>query len=167
MPDYYIFSKATRFMTIEDIEIAGGQFKISFESLDGAIKTAFGPDFKYDLSNINAKVNTNFVLDDNLLVFDIKYDKSTNSYVGTYSTYTNSDILVNKKLLSATKDKYVNLTIGYIFYKHDTNYKICNNSSCDKIDKEVNSLDDIDYSDKIVVSLSKESDEVYYYNHSK
>lgn len=167
LPDYYIFSKATRFMTTEDIEMAGGQFKISYDSLDSAIKTAFGPDIKYNLSNINASIKTNFELDDNYLVFNVKYDKNTNSYIGTYTIYKDNGILVSKKLLSATKNNYVNLTIGYVFYKHDTNYKICNNSTCDKIDKEVDSLDNIDYSDKIVVSLNKASDDVYYYHHNK
>ena len=170
LPSEYIFSKATRFMTLEDVELndVTKQFSITQECLDSAIKTAFGPDFKAELKNIDASVKTDFELNEHKLLFKIKYDSSTNSYVGTYSEITTNDnILVTKKLLAATKSKTVNLRIGYYFYKFDTNYKICNDSKCDSIVEEVNSLDDLKYDKYITVSLKKASDEVYYYDSNK
>ena len=167
LPSDYIFSKATRFMTLEDMEIGKGQFRITYESLDSAIKTAFGPDIKYDLTKINSSIVTDFESNDHKLVFNVKYDANSKMYVGTYSlSNAVNNVQVGKKLLSATKTKTVNLKIGYVFYKHDTNYKICDNYKCEKIVSEIDNIEDYDYDDgdKITVSLRKASDEVYYYD---
>ena len=170
LPSEYIFSKASRFMTLEDVELneTSKQFVITNECLDSAIKTAFGPDFKYDLSQLNSSVKTEFELNEHKLLFNVKYDSATKNYIGTYSEIlTTDDILVTKKLLAATKNDTVNLRVGYYFYKYDTNYKICNNEKCEEIVEEVDSLDDLKYDKYITISLKKASDEVYYYYSNK
>ena len=164
LPDNYIIRKATSFMTIEDVAFSNNQIAISYESLDSAIKTAFGPDIKYDLTDFNGTVDTYLELDDYKLQFTMYYDKTTNSFVGTYQKVEHeNDINVKRKLVQATKTDTVNLKIGYLFYKQGVNYQICSNSTCDKIIKEVSSLDDIEYDNYLVISLNKSSDEVYYY----
>ncbi len=166
LPATYIFSKATRFMTIEDVEFTTNkQFKISYESLDSAIKTAFGPDIKYDLSKLNDTIKTNLELNDHKLLFKVKYDSVSNSYIGTYEEVTSpTPVLINHKLVMATKNDTVNLKVGYVFYKSGDKYQICDDYNCQKIVKEVDSLDNYDYEQFITVSLKKASDEVYYYN---
>lgn len=166
LPDTYIFSKATRFMTIEDVAFTNNkQFKISYESLDGAIKTAFGPDIKYDLSKLNAEIKTYFELNDHKLLFNVKYDSTSNSYIGTYTEIIIPDsVLVHHELIMATKNDTVNLKVGYIFYKQGDRYQICDDYTCQKIIKEVDNLDNYEYDKFITVSLKKASDEVYYYN---
>lgn len=166
LPSTFIFTKATKFMTIEDVELDDkGQFKISYESLDGAIKTAFGPDFKYDLSNINDVVKTNFEIDDNNLLFDVRYDSNNKVYTGTYKQLVNNqEIKTKHELVQATKNSTVNLKIGYVIYKVSDKIQICSNSTCDKIEKEIDSLDNYEYDKFITVSLKKASDEVYYYD---
>lgn len=166
LPDTYIFSKATRFMTIEDVELtANKQVKISYEALDSAIKTAFGPDIKYDLSKLNGQIKTNFELNDHQLIFNIRYDSVSKSYIGTYEeVITPSSVLVNHKLTMATKNDTVNLKVGYVFYKQTDKYQICDDYECKKIIKEVDNLDNYEYDKFIKVSLKKASDEVYYYN---
>lgn len=166
LPDTYIFSKATRFMTIEDVALTNNnQFKISYESLDSAIKTAFGPDIKYDLSKLNSEIKTDFELNDHKLLFNVKYDNVSNSYIGTYTEIVTSDsVLVHHELIMATKNDTVNLKVGYLFYKQGDKYEICDDYTCQKIVKEVDNLDNYEYDKFITVSLKKASDEVYYYS---
>lgn len=168
LPSDYIFSKATKFMTIEDIEfLDNNNFIISYESLDGAIKTAFGPDIKYDLSNINTQVKTYIETEEEYkLVLDVKYNSKTKEYYGTYTTTGKKDeVIIKKELVEASKDDYVNLKVGYIFYKYsDNKYKICNDINCSRVLKEVSTIDDYtDYDSYVTISLKKASDEVYYY----
>ena len=165
LPSEYIFSKASRFLTLEDIYLKKGQFYISYDALDGAIKTAFGPDMKYDISNINSNITTGIDINDRKLILNVKYNSKSKKYYGTYKFGTNkAQILVSKKLLSATKSDTVNLEVGYVFYKYDTNYKICNDKTCSKIIEEIDNIDDYDYNKKTVtISLKKASDDVYYY----
>lgn len=165
LPDDFIFSKALKFLTPEDVYMKKGQFSISYSAINSGVKTAFGPDFKYDISKINSSVLTNFEVNDNKVVFNVKYNPSTKMYYGTYTVSKNNDIQVSKKLVSATKTDTVNLEIGYVFYKYDTNYKICNDKKCTKIIKELENIDDYDYNNKtITVSLKKASDDTYYYD---
>ena len=170
LPIDYIFAKATYFMSIEDIEIDEEKktFKITSDYVDKYVKNAFGPDSKYDLTSINALVKTYFELNDHRLLFNVKYDANTHSYVGVYSEITDENqVLVSKKLLDSTDGDKVTLKIGYIFYKYDTNYKICNNDKCDSIVKEVDSLDNIEYDKYVTVTLTKASDDIYYFESSK
>ena len=166
----YIFTKATSNMTIEDFTLENKVVHLSYDSLDGGIKVAFGPDFKYDLSGINEKVNTYFEIDDKEVDFNIKYDNSKEEYTGNYvNKNLKNKILVKRKLSQATKNRSdeLNLTIDYTLYKFDNNYKICSDYSCEKIVKEVENIDDIEYMNSTTVVLDKASDELYYYNKNK
>lgn len=169
LPVNYIFSKATRFMTIEDVEISGSKFIVTEEAMDYAIKTAFGPDFKYDLKNIDGIVNTNFELNDNKLEFTVKYDSNNKVYTGTYKEFKSvNNVLVYTKLIDATKDKTVNLKIGYAFYRESNGkIEVCNNSVCGIVKDTVNSKENIKLENEITVSLKKASDEAYYYYSNK
>lgn len=168
LPNSYIFSKAVKKLTIEDIIFNKGQFIISYNALDNGIKMAFGPDMKYDLSTINDNVLTEFDLNDNNVVFNVRYNSSKKQYYGSYTLSKKSNIQVSKKLVSATKTDTVNLEVGYVFYKYDTNYKICNDKTCSKIIKEIDNIDDYDYSKKtFTISLKKASDDIYYYESNK
>lgn len=168
LPADYIVSKASKYLSPEDIEFNNKQFVLSYESLDGAVKTAFGPDIKYNLEDINTNVNTYLQEDGKDLKLQMAYDKNNKNYIGTYSKINKKDnILIKKELVSATKTDTVNLRIDYFFYKKDKKYQICNNAKCDKIIKEVKDLDDYDYQDFAIVSFLKASDEVYYYNSNK
>ena len=166
LPIDFIFEKATNFMTLEDIELnSKNEFKISYESLDSAIKTAFGPDIKYDLSNINGKIKTNFEINDNKLIFDVKYDKENKYYYGTYEIIKKEvEVYVKKELVLATKTNTVNLRIAYVIYKNSDKIQICSDYKCDKIEKEIDNFDDYKYDRYVTVSLKKASDDVYYYN---
>lgn len=168
LPAKQIFRKATKTMTLEEVELNKGNFKISYEALDSAITTIYGPDFKYDLSDINGEVETYFEYEGSYLLFNVKYDKENKSYVGTYSKIEKkSDINVKRELVQAYKDKNINLKIGYVIYKQSDKYQICSDSTCSKIEKEVDSLDDYKYDKYIKVSLAKASDEVYYFSSSE
>lgn len=166
LPDTYIVSKASRFMTIEDIELLNNnRFVISSNSLDNFIKTAFGPDIKYDLKDIKGKVESNLELNENKLLLDMTYDKINNNYVGYYKEikYEN-EVLVKKELVQATKTDTVNLKINYVFYKKNNNkYDICKDAECNKILESIDNIDDYQLKDSMIVSFSKASDEVYYY----
>lgn len=166
LPTNFIFRKATDFMTIEDIEMnSKNEFKISYESLDSAIKTAFGPDIKYDLSDINSSIKTNFELNDNKLLFNVKYDKNTNMYIGTYKIIKDEkEINVKKELVQATKTNTVNLKIAYVVYMNGDKIQICDDINCDKIEKEINNFDNYKYDKYVTISLKKASDDVYYYD---
>lgn len=166
LPSDFIFKKATDFMTIEDVELnSKNEFKILYESLDGAIKTAFGPDIKYDLSDINSSIKTNFELNDNKLLFDVKYDKDNKYYYGTYTIIKDEkEINVKKELVQATKTNTVNLKIAYVIYKNSDKIQICSDYKCDKIENEIDNFDDYKYDRYVTVSLKKASDDVYYYN---
>lgn len=159
----YIFTKATSSMTIEDIELGDNTFKISYDSLDSAIKTTFGPDFKYDLSSIKGEFDTYFEIDDKIMVFNIRYDKANEEYIGNYTLRDKDTILVKKELVQAYKNRNLKLKVGYVFYKLDGNYKICDDSKCEKIVKEVDDIEKYDYKDFVTISLRKSSDEAYYY----
>lgn len=164
LPSDYIFKRATRTMTIEDVEINKNNFIITYDSLDAAIKTSFGPDFNYDIKDINSVVKSDLEINDKKVIFNIKYDSNSNNYVGTYTLDNNIDeVKVYKKLVEATKDDYVNLKIGYVFYKENDSINICNDYNCTSIVKTIDSLDDYNFENYITVSLKKASDEVYYY----
>ena len=168
LPVNYIFKRATMSMTIEDIEFKNNTFKITYESLDSAIKMVYGPDFKYDLSKIDDSIESYIMIDDQYLVFNVKYDSKEDAYVGTFTkTSKNEDIKVKRELVQAYKDKNLNLKINYVIYKENGKYQICSDSKCSKIEKEVDNLDDYKSKKNITVSLKKASDEVYYYNSSK
>lgn len=168
LPVTHVFKKATKVMTSDEIELNNGKFKISKVALDGAIETVYGPDFKYDLTNINGKVDTYFILDEQYLSFDVKYDKATDCFIGTYSKIDNdSDINVKRELVQAYKDKKINLKIGYVIYKQTDKYQICSDSTCSNIIKEVDTLDNYKYDSYVKVSLAKASDEVYYFSSSE
>lgn len=165
LPNTYIFGRATRYMTTEDIEFGNQkQIKVSKESLDAAIKTSFGPDFTYDLSTLNGTIQTSFILNEKKLSFNVKYDSTSDSYIGIYSENNSNEILVHKELIGATKTDTVNLKVGYAFYKKGTKYQICNDSKCTKIVKELDSLDNFEFENELIVSYKKASDEVYYYH---
>lgn len=165
LPSYYIFSRATRFMTVEDVEFSGNSFTITYDSLDAAIKTSFGPDFNYDIKDINNTIKSDLEINDKKIIFNVKYDSSTNTYKGTYSLDDNiNDIKVYKKLVEATKDDYVNLKIGYIFYKENDKFDICNDYTCSSIVASVENIEDYNTNNYVIVSLKKASDEVYYYH---
>ena len=166
LPIEFIFSKATDFMTLEDIELnSKNEFKISYESLDSAIKTAFGPDIKYDLSDINGKIETNFEINDKKLLFNVKYDKSNKVYYGNYETIKDTkNVNVKKELVQATKTNTVNLKIAYVIYKNGDKIQICSDNKCTKIEKEIDNFDNYKYDKYVTVSLKKASDEVYYYD---
>ena len=163
----YIFTKATSSMTIEDIELGDKDFKISYDSLDSAIKTTFGPDYKYDLTSISGEYDSYFEIDDKRIVFKIRYDKDQQEYAGTYSYKENDNILVKKELVQATKTRLLNLKIAYTFYKHDGNYKICSDYKCSNIVKEVDDINNYKSDKYITVSLNKASDEAYYFDSNK
>lgn len=166
LPIEFIFSKATDFMTLEDIELnSKNEFKISYESLDSAIKTAFGPDIKYDLSDINGKIETNFEINDKKLLFNVKYDKNNKVYYGNYEIIKDTkNINVKKELVQATKTNTVNLKIAYVIYKNGDKIQICSDNDCTKIEKEIDNFDNYKYDKYVTVSLKKASDEVYYYD---
>ncbi len=166
LPIEFIFSKATDFMTLEDIELnSKNEFKISYESLDSAIKTAFGPDIKYDLSDINGKIETNFEINDKKLLFNVKYDKNNKVYYGNYEIIKDTkNINVKKELVQATKTNTVNLKIAYVIYKNGDKIQICSDNKCTKIEKEIDNFDNYKYDKYVTVSLKKASDEVYYYD---
>lgn len=166
LPINFIFSEATDFMTLEDIELnSKNEFKITYESLDSAIKTAFGPDIKYDLSDINDKIKTNFEINDNKLLFNVKYDKDNKIYFGTYEIIKDEQIInVKKELVQATKTNTVNLKIAYVIYKNGDKIQICSDNECSKIEKEIDNFDSYKYDKFVTVSLKKASDEVYYYS---
>ena len=166
LPIEFIFSKATDFMTLEDIELnSKNEFKISYESLDSAIKTAFGPDIKYDLSDINGKIETNFEINDKKLLFNVKYDKNNKVYYGNYEIIQDiKNINVKKELVQATKTNTVNLKIAYVIYKNGDKIQICSDNDCTKIEKEIDNFDNYKYDKYVTVSLKKASDEVYYYD---
>ena len=63
LPVNYIFKRATKYMDIEDIEFDNDTFKISYDSLDSAIKSAYGPKFEYDLSKINGSIESYLMID--------------------------------------------------------------------------------------------------------
>ncbi len=166
LPSEYIFSKATKVMTLEDIELSNNQFTIDYDSLDGAIKTTFGPDIKYDLSNINGEVQTYLETEEEYkIILNVKYDSKNKKYYGTYSTTgKENEVKIKKSLVSATKGEYVNLKVGYVFYKFDNDkYKICSNEKCERVVKEVENIDDYKFDSFVNISLKKASDEVYYY----
>ncbi len=164
LPNNYIFSKATKFLLLEDVVFKGNSLSITYDSLDGAIKTAFGPDFKYDLKNINGVVNTYIQLNEKNISVNIMYDANTNSYIGTIVNTEEPIVKVKYDLVGATKDENVNLKIGYVYYKIDGNYKICKDKTCTEIAKELDSIDNYEYETFVTVSLEKASDEIYYYN---
>lgn len=166
LPIEFIFSKATDFMTLEDIELnSKNEFKITYESLDSAIKTAFGPDIKYDLSDINGKIETNFEINDKKLLFNVKYDKNNKVYYGNYENIKDTkNINVKKELVQATKTNTVNLKIAYVIYKNGDKIQICSDNECTKIEKEIDNFDNYKYDKYVTVSLKKASDEVYYYD---
>ena len=165
LPGEYLIRKASLYMTLEDIEFTNSMgFILSYESLDSAIKMAFGPDIKYNLKNFSGEVDTYLEMDEKRLHFKMHYDDTINSYVGSYEEVAlDESIKVKRELLRATKTDTVNLRIGYFFYKEkDNKYQICKDASCKKIVKTIDSLD-IDYDNYIEVSMKKASDEVYYY----
>ena len=138
---------------------------ISYESLDSAIKTAFGPDIKYDLSDINGKIETNFEINDKKLLFNVKYDKNNKVYYGNYEIIKDTkNINVKKELVQATKTNTVNLKIAYVIYKNGDKIQICSDNDCTKIEKEIDNFDNYKYDKYVTVSLKKASDEVYYYD---
>lgn len=168
LPEDYIFSKATRFMTSEDIVLGKQNFILNEDTLANAIKMGFGPDINYNLTNINKKVDTELYYEDKLLELDVKYDANKKWYYGTYTFKDKEeDIKVYKSIVKATKDDYINLYINYIFYvtKEDNIY-ICNNINCNKKDK-INGLSKTifknKYSKKMIVSYKKAGDDVFYY----
>jgi len=168
LPVNYIFKRATKSMTIEDIEFKDNTFKITYDSLDSAIKTVYGPDFEYDLSKIDGSIETYIMLDGKYLLFNVKYDSNLNAYVGTYSKIdTMSDIKLKRELVQAYKDKNINLKIEYTIYKENGKYQICSDSSCSKIEKEVDNLDDYKSKKHVKVELKKASDDVYYFKENK
>lgn len=168
LPNDFIIKKAFDYMTIENIEfLPGNRFVIDYNALDGSIKRAFGPEFKYDFNNLDISVKTEFSLEENNLIFNIKYDKKTNSYIGTYKEdNSTNEVLVNHELVRATMDKNIDFKIGYIFYKNNGKYQICNNYKCDKIVKEVDSIEDYKYDQFITISLKKSNDDSYYYEYN-
>lgn len=166
LPADFIFRKATDFMTLEDLELnSKNEFKISYESLDSAIKTAFGPDFKYDLSNINSSIDTNFEINDKKLLFNVKYDKEKKLYYGTYKVINNDkEINIKRELVQATKTNTVNLKIAYVVYMNSDKIQVCSDINCNNIEKEIDNFDNYNYDKFVTISLKKASDEVYYYN---
>lgn len=168
LPVNYIFKRATKSMTREDIEFNKDTFKISYDSLDSAIKMVYGLDFKYDLSKIDDSIESYIMLDDKYLKFNVKYDSTNNVYYGTYSKYDkNDEIKIKRELVQAYKKNNINLKIGYVIYKENGKYQICKDSKCSKIEKEVDSLDNYKYNKFVNVELKKGNDDVYYYNSSK
>jgi hypothetical protein len=168
LPSTYIFKKATKFMTLEDVEFKENtSFIIDSEAIDSGIKTAFGPDFKYNIKDINGKVVTDFEINDKKLIFDVSYDASSNTYVGTYTEDNSSSaIKLSKKLLSAyKKGDIIYLKVGYQFYKDNNgSYVLCNDSECNKTLDTVTNFEDFKYKKTILIGLKKASDEVYYYS---
>ena len=168
LPSAYIFKKATRFLTTEDVEFKdNSSFVLDYDAVDSGVRTAFGPDFKYDLKDIDEKVTTEFEINDKKLVFDVSYDSSSNTYVGTYSEDSSfSSIKLSKKLLTAyKKSDIIYLKIGYKFYREvDGKFVLCNNSECARDEEIMSSFDDYDYKQTVLIALKKGSDEVYYYH---
>jgi hypothetical protein len=168
LPVNYIFKRATKYMTMEDIEFKSNTFKITYDSLDSAIKMAYGPDFEYDLSKINDSIETYLMIDGKYLLFNVKYDDKEKVYIGTYSKIENtSDIKVKRELVQAYKDKTINLKIEYTIYKENGKYQICSDSTCSKIEKEVDSIDDYKSKKYVKVELKKAEDDVYYFKSNK
>ena len=166
----YIFSKATKNMTVEDFKVENKMFYITYDALDFGIKIGFGPDFKYDLSSINGLVNTYFEINDKPVNFNVKYDSLKEEYTGLYSYKDlNNEIFVKRKLVQATKNREddLNLKIEYAFYKKSNKLQVCEDYRCEKIIKEVTNIDDVDYTNTMTVVLNKASDDLYYYAENK
>ena len=170
LPSSYIFRKATKFMTSEDVEFKDNKsFIIDYDAVDSGIKTAFGPDFKYDIKKINDKIVTDFELEDKKLIFEVNYDASSNTYVGTYSEDNSTNaIKVSKKLLSAyKKSNIIYLKIGYQVYREaDNKIILCEDVECTKDGDTIDTFDNYEYKKTLLIGLKKASDEAYYYNHS-
>ena len=168
LPKEYIISKATRFMTSEDIVLGKQNFILNEDTLTNAIKMGFGPDIKYNLTNIKEIVATELYYEDKLLELNVKYDAIKKYYYGTYNFKDKEDnIKVYKSIVKATKDDYINLYINYIFYTTENdNIYVCNDIKCTKKDKINNLSKSIfknKYGKKIIVSYKKAGDDVFYY----
>ncbi len=163
IPLSYLISKGSKFMTIEDVYFESNKVTISYDSMDSAIKMAFGPDIKYEITSLD-EVLTYLELNDHRLALKLDYDADSENYVGTYREVSDpSEVKVAHKLLGATKNDTVNLEIGYFFYKGEDSYQICKDASCKSVKETITSLDDAKYDNTLIVSLKKASDGVYYY----
>ena len=168
LPAAYIFKKATRFLTTEDVEFKeNSSFVLDYDAVDSGVKTACGPDFKYDIKSIDEKITTEFEINEKKLVFDVNYDGSSNTYVGTYSEDNSfNSVKLSKKLLTAyKKGDIIYLKVGYKFYREaGEKFVLCNNSECGRDEETVAGFDDYEYKQTVLIALKKGSDEVYYYH---